>query len=112
MALAVSLLDISEMRVATLTLLLLVVLSLTGEAAAQTDSLQSRSETIRGKVVSVQSHLPIPRARVAIEGTKLGAIASEEGEYRIAKVPVGHYTLRQRKRSLCVRHIKPCSILN
>jgi hypothetical protein len=94
MALAVSLLDISEMRVATLTLLLLVVLSLTGEAAAQTDSLQSRSETIRGKVVSVQSHLPIPRARVAIEGTKLGAIASEEGEYRIAKVPVGHYTLR------------------
>jgi len=53
----------------------------------------THTSTIRGKVIGVPSRQPVLRAKVIVQNTKLGAITSAEGEYRIENVPVGHYTL-------------------
>jgi hypothetical protein len=60
----------------------------------QTDSSALRGETLRGTVIATESRLPLPHARITISGTKLGAIANENGEFRIARVPVGHYIVK------------------
>lgn len=75
-------------------LIIVALLVATKDAIAQSDMDSLRGETLRGTVLAAGSHLPISRARVAIEGTKLGAIASEEGQFRIANVHVGHYIVR------------------
>lgn len=68
-----------------------------GSSYAQNGSPQHDSttvtSTIRGEVVSASSHLPVLRARVAIQSTKLGALTNAQGEYRITNVPVGHYII-------------------
>lgn len=62
--------------------------------AAQSDSVEVRKGVVRGIVISGQSKQPVPKARITIESTKLGAIASVNGEYRIENVPVGHYLIK------------------
>ena len=49
---------------------------------------------MRGTVTDAQSHLPIARVTITIQGTKLGAISSTNGEYHIAHVPIGHYFVK------------------
>ncbi len=61
---------------------------------SQTDSSLERTETVRGTVLSADSHLPISHARITIQDTKRGAISSVSGEYRISDVPVGHYIVK------------------
>lgn len=60
---------------------------------AQSDTSLSHSETIRGTVFDVKSHLPLPFARISIVGTGKGAVANADGEYR-TNVKVGHYTIK------------------
>lgn len=48
---------------------------------------------ITGVVVDKQTGNPIPAARVAVVGTKLGAVANLNGKYTIKKVPIGTYSL-------------------
>ncbi len=72
-----------------------LLLSTCSKILAQSDSAKAiHTETVRGTVIIASSRLPVPRARISIEGTKLGAIASENGEYRILHVPVGHYQVK------------------
>ena len=49
---------------------------------------------IAGKVVAAASDEPLIGANVLIEGTNLGAAASEDGKYFIINVPPGLYILR------------------
>ncbi len=60
---------------------------------AQPDSVLLHEETLRGTVLTAESHLPIAHARVSIVGTKLGAITSVSGDFRIPNVHVGHYII-------------------
>ncbi len=72
-------------------LLLVCIFPLT--VFAQDDSTSARLGTIRGVILEERSQQPVPRVRITIKGKKLGAISAENGEYRIEKVPVGHYLL-------------------
>lgn len=58
------------------------------------DTTTVHTQIVRGSVREAGSQSVVPRARITIEGTKLGAIANEDGEYRIVNVPVGHYTIK------------------
>jgi hypothetical protein len=71
-----------------LTLLLLCALSDLASAQA-TDS--THVGTVRGTVRSAQTLKPIAHAKIVLQETKLGAFTSKNGEYRIERVPVGHY---------------------
>jgi len=63
-------------------------------ACAQSDTSLAHVQTIRGTVYAAESHLPIPYARVSIIGSKRGVVASEKGEFRFARIPVGHYIVK------------------
>ncbi|MDP4237820.1 MAG: carboxypeptidase-like regulatory domain-containing protein, partial [Bacteroidota bacterium] len=76
------------------TLVLVAIIILAGRVAAQSDADSIRTGIVRGTIYDAGSHLTIPRVRVTIEGTKLGAISSVDGQYRIVGVPVGHYIIR------------------
>jgi hypothetical protein len=71
-----------------------LVLVSVSNLAAQPDSVAVRKGVVRGIVISAQSKLPVPKARIIIESTKLGAVANVNGEYRIENVPVGHYLVK------------------
>ena len=57
---------------------------------AQSDS---HTGTIRGTIRSAQSKQAVAHAKIVIQDTKLGAYSNANGEYRIDRVPVGHYIL-------------------
>src|SRR5688572_26831000 len=73
--------------------LLSLVLLIPTIVFAQSEQEESRTSTIRGRVIDERSQQPIERARIALKGSKLGAMSNRLGEYRIEKVPVGHYVL-------------------
>lgn len=50
--------------------------------------------TIKGKVIDAESKTPIHETRVIVIGTQFIAAADSAGEFSIANVPVGSYTLR------------------
>lgn len=54
------------------------------------------TQTIRGKVIEKETHLPLVGASVFIADTALkkGAISDEDGNFRITEVPVGKHTLK------------------
>ena len=54
----------------------------------------AQSGTIEGTVTGAEDGLPIPGANVRLVSTNLGAATTIEGEYRIASVPAGTYSLR------------------
>ena len=64
-----------------------VVLSISSSTLAQTVG------KISGVVVDKASREPLPAASVRVEGTVMGAMANENGEYFILNVPPGEYTL-------------------
>jgi TonB-dependent receptor len=66
--------------------LLVLALSLPSQVFGQ--------ETLRGTVVDSTAHGALIGANVYLVGTALGAATDREGEFRIAKVPAGTYTLR------------------
>lgn len=58
--------------------------------AAQDGDTQVRSGTIRGIVRNQVTGQPVIGARVAVQGTTLGARTTADGSFRIERVPVGH----------------------
>lgn len=56
-------------------------------------SAQSNTGIIRGVVVDAISKEPLIGANVIIEGTSIGAATSEDGSYRISRVPTGEFKL-------------------
>src|SRR6185437_10714891 len=53
--------------------------------------------TIVGHVVDSTSNAPVAGASVQVEGTQLGAVTDDAGEYRISGVPQGQQTLMARR---------------
>jgi len=49
---------------------------------------------ISGKVINEETGDPLPGVAVSIEGTKMGALTDENGEFYIINVPPGNYVLR------------------
>ncbi|MFY8035869.1 MAG: carboxypeptidase-like regulatory domain-containing protein, partial [Cyclobacteriaceae bacterium] len=73
------------------TILLSAILLLTTALWAQT------TQTIRGKVIDEVSKTPLIGVNVVIVsdgGTLLGASSDENGDYRIANVPLGRQTIK------------------
>ena len=54
--------------------------------------------SIRGTVSAREDRRPLPNARVSIAGAERAAMTNERGEYVIADVAAGTYTLRARPR--------------
>jgi len=61
--------------------------------SASTSTLAQTVGKISGVVVDKASREPLPAASVRVEGTVMGAMANENGEYFILNVPPGEYTL-------------------
>lgn len=59
----------------------------------QDDSTSQRTSVLRGTILEERLQQPIPKARITVKNTKFGAIASETGEYRIERIPVGRYII-------------------
>jgi TonB-linked SusC/RagA family outer membrane protein len=60
----------------------------------------SNAETMLGAVagrVSARAGAPLGNATVVIEGTRLRAVSDDSGQYRIASVPAGTYTVAVRR---------------
>lgn len=76
------------MRKSLLLLTLIITFTISNSHA------QNITQTVRGKVVDLQTKQPLVGANVVIIGTQLGAATSSKGEFRIAKVPVGRYTIK------------------
>lgn len=58
-----------------------------------TSALAQSVGKISGVVVDKATREPLPAASVRVEGTVMGAMANEKGEYFILNVPPGEYTL-------------------
>lgn len=58
---------------------------------------QAPTGSVRGRVVDAATQRPVADAQVSVEGTTLGGITSENGEYVIATVPLGARTVRVRR---------------
>src|ERR1700733_10203044 len=78
----------------TFVALFVFLCALSSSAIAQTDSSLQKTSLLRGTVTVTGSGLPVIGARIKVMGTKLGAISSATGEYRIKAIPVGHYVVR------------------
>ena len=75
-------------------LCLVAILLLPAVASAQTPV-----QTVRGTVVDGESKFPLQAAKVFIptgEGKAIGALTTEEGEFRLEKIPVGRQTVEIR----------------
>src|ERR1035437_2844732 len=72
----------------------LLALLWAGSAHAQTDTLDEKTNTLRGTVTAAATGQPVAHARVKVVNTKLGAITTAEGTYRIERLPIGHYSVR------------------
>jgi len=57
------------------------------------ESVQGR---ISGMTVSSKDQQPLPHANVVVEGTKWGTTSNEDGEFEIASLPPGNYTVLAR----------------
>ncbi len=69
------------------------VLAFTACIARAADA-QGAAGTIAGKVIDRTTNQPIAEAQLLVAGTVRGTRTNELGEYRIAQVPAGTYTLR------------------
>ena len=67
-----------------------IIISRTGPAGAE----NNQTGTIQRKVLDRDTKIPFPFANVMVEGTPLGAATDTTGQFTIAKVPIGGYTVR------------------
>jgi TonB-dependent starch-binding outer membrane protein SusC len=58
---------------------------------------QAATGVVRGRVTDAATNQPLPGVTVAVDGTQLGALTSDRGEYSIAAVPAGRQTVRVRR---------------
>lgn len=58
------------------------------------NAIASTTGKISGKVINEETGEPLPGVAVSIEGTRLGALTDENGEYIILNVPVSTYTVK------------------
>ena len=61
---------------------------------AATLGAQASTGTVEGRIIDGPTQAPLPGVNVVIEGTQLGAVTREGGEFSIRGVPAGSQTLR------------------
>ncbi len=59
-----------------------------------TSALAATTGKLSGKVINEETGEPLPGVAVSIEGTRMGALTDDNGEYIILNVPVGTYTIK------------------
>jgi len=59
-------------------------------------SAQDLTQTVKGKIVDIESQITLPGANIIIEGTDplLGAVSDLNGNYKIENVPIGRYNIQ------------------
>jgi TonB-linked SusC/RagA family outer membrane protein len=82
---------VAACRVAAL-LALIAVMAVASPLVAQ-----QAATTIVGQVTEARSNRPLPGVTVQVNGTRLGAVTTEEGRYRIAGAPAGSQVLSVRR---------------
>ena len=65
--------------------------------AAPAVQAQDTTGIVRGRVTDVATGQPLPGVTVSVDGTRLGALTTEAGEYILPAVPAGSRTLRARR---------------
>jgi TonB-dependent SusC/RagA subfamily outer membrane receptor len=58
---------------------------------------QDATGAVRGRVTDATTSQPLPGVTIAVDGTQLGALTGDQGEYSIPAVPAGRRTLRVRR---------------
>ena len=74
------------------TLLLLATLTILPAQLAH-----AQSGILTGTVTTARSDEPVPGATISIEGTRLGALSSPTGAFRVINIPPGTYTISVRR---------------
>jgi Fe(3+) dicitrate transport protein len=74
---------------------LMLVLLFVVNVARGRDSAELNAATgsVQGSVVSKDTHEPLIGANVVLEGTRFGTATNEQGNFLLANIPVGTYTL-------------------
>lgn len=55
---------------------------------------EAQQGAVTGQVIEASNQQPITGAQVSLEGTQLGTLTGEDGNYRITGVPAGEYTVQ------------------
>ena len=57
---------------------------------------QQPTQTLRGRVLDAESKIPLPGVNIFIINTEplLGSSTDVEGNFRIAKMPIGRYNIK------------------
>lgn len=69
-------------------------MALVGLVLIATLALAGTTGKISGVVTDRETKQPIPGAAITIQGTTLGALSNDKGEYVLLNIPVGTYTLK------------------
>ncbi len=79
----------------TLIFNLFLAISLSAAAGAQAQTIQARTQTIRGVVLDKEAQFPLAGATIAVMNTDpaLGTATDEEGRFKLENVPVGRHDL-------------------
>jgi len=67
-------------------IIILLILNLSRISTAQVDVIKSR---ISGKVIDIETQQPIPFVSIWLEGTTVGTISDEYGNYEVNNITVG-----------------------
>ena len=74
-------------------LYLFIALIFTGSFLASTTSYAQTSGSIGGRVIDANDRSPLIGATVKVDGTSLGAVTDDNGEFIILNVDVGTYSV-------------------
>ena len=80
------------MRRNTIKIMLCLCLAMT--LVLSTIAIAATTGKLSGRVINEETGEPLPGVAVSVEGTRLGALTDENGEYIILNVPVGTYIVK------------------
>jgi TonB-linked SusC/RagA family outer membrane protein len=81
------------LRIATYGVAILMALTVAGELAHA----QQPTTAITGQVTEARSNRPLPGVTIQVNGTRLGAVTTDDGRYRIVGAPAGAQVLSVRR---------------
>jgi hypothetical protein len=70
--------------------IILFIMSILRPLIAQVDTIKS---SFSGKVIDLETQQPLPFVNIWLEGTNIGTVSDENGNYTINNVDIGRYTL-------------------
>jgi hypothetical protein len=74
-------------------IIILLIINLSRISTAQVEVIKSR---ISGKVIDIETQQPLPFVSIWLEGTSVGTISDENGNYEVNNITVGRYRLSAR----------------